>query len=65
MVSFLIRAFVYIACFAASWFGMSAVNYEKFLKKGHVKEAQVLYFMIVAAMAYLAGSFILVFVYNL
>lgn len=65
MLSYLIKAFVYVTCFACSWYGLNALNYEKLLKKGHVREAQVLYFMIVAALAYLAGSFILAFVYNL
>lgn len=64
MIDYFLEAFVYVVCFAASWYGLSAIHYEKLLKANHVKEAQVLYFMIVAAIAYLAGSFILVFVYR-
>lgn len=63
MLTFLIRAFVYLACFAAAWYGLSAVNYEKFLRQGHVTEAQILYFMLAAGIAYLAGSFVLSFAY--
>lgn len=64
MIDYFLDAFVYIVCFAAAWYGLSAINYEKFIKANHVKEAQILYFMIVASIAFLAGSFILAFVYR-
>ncbi len=65
LYQFLARSLIYIACFMVSWFGMSAVDYEKILKKGHVREAQVLYFLIVIALAYLCAQFILGFIYLL
>ena len=40
---------------------MQALNYEKLLKKGHVRQAQVLYFLLVMALAWLSGSFVLEF----
>ena len=64
MIEYILNAFVFVVCFAAAWYGLSAINYEKLLKANHVKEAQILYFMIVASIAYLAGSFILAFVYR-
>ncbi len=61
---FLIRAGVYLTCLVVAWYAMSAVNYEKILKKDHVVQAQVLYFMLVVSLAYLCGSFILEIVYH-
>ncbi len=61
---FLIRAFVYLLCFVLSWYAMSAVNYEKLLKKDHVVQAQILYYLLIAALAYLSGSFIIAFIYR-
>ena len=61
---FLVRTIVYLGCLIASWYGLSALNYEKFLRKNHVVQAQILYILIVLALAYLSGSFILAFLYR-
>ena len=37
----IIRDIVYILCFILSMQAMQALNYEKLLKKGHVRQAQV------------------------
>ena len=57
----IIRDIVYIHCFILSMQAMQALNYEKLLKKGHVRQAQVLYFLLVMALAWLSGSFVLEF----
>jgi uncharacterized integral membrane protein (TIGR02327 family) len=61
---FIEKCAVYILSFAVTWYAMTAVNYERFLKKGHVRQAQILYFLIVLAVAYLVGSFALAFIYQ-
>ena len=58
---FILRSIVYLLMFIVTWFAMDAINYEKLLRKNKVNQAQVLYFIIVMAVAYLAGSFILSF----
>lgn len=63
-IGFITRVAVYMVCFALSFFGLSAVHYERFLKPNHVPQAQVLYWLLVMALAYLAGSFILAFIYT-
>ena len=60
-VQVIIRDVVYILCFILSMQAMQALNYEKLLKKGHVRKAQVLYFLLVMALAWLSGSFVLTF----
>ena len=58
---FILRSIVYLLMFIVAWFAMDAINYEKLLRKNKVNQAQVLYFILVMAVAYLAGSFILSF----
>lgn len=65
LFKFTVRAIIYLVMFLVSWFAMSAVNYEKILKQGHVIPAQILYFLIVACIAYLSGSFLISFMYNI
>ena len=50
-------------CFILSFTGMSAVDFERFLKKGHVREAQILYWLLVLALATLAAQFVMAFLY--
>ncbi len=65
MIRFLIKAFIYIVSLAVSWYAMQAWDYEKVLKKGHVQQAQVLYFMLMIALAYLVSQFFIGFIYPL
>ena len=58
---FILRSIVYLLMFIVTGFAMDAINYEKLLRKNKVNQAQVLYFILVMAVAYLAGSFILSF----
>ena len=58
---FILRSIVYLLMFIVTWFAMDAINYEKLLRKNKVNQAQVLDFILVMAVAYLAGSFILSF----
>ena len=58
---YILRSIVYLLMFIVTWFAMDAINYEKLLRKNKVNQAQVLYFILVMAIAYLAGSFILSF----
>jgi uncharacterized membrane protein YwzB len=64
LLHFYLRSAVYLVCLIAAWYGMSAVNYEAILRKDHVRQAQVLYFMIVIGLAYLCGSFLLAFIFR-
>ena len=59
LVQFLVRAFVYVACFGIAFWALGALNYEKYLKQGRTAQAQVLYFMAAMALGYLCGSFLL------
>jgi uncharacterized membrane protein YwzB len=62
IINYLVRACVYILSFVVVFQAMKCINYEKLLKQGHVAQAQILYFLIVAGLAYLVGSFVMVFI---
>lgn len=62
MVSYLVHACVYLLSFIVSFYAMRCINYEKLLKKNHVAEAQIFYYLLVCGLAYLVGSFVLQFI---
>ncbi len=63
MLSFWIHAIVYLASLILCFYAMQAVNFEKFIRKNHVLQAQLLYAVLVIALAYLVGSFFNSFIY--
>lgn len=58
MVEFIVRVGVHLACFGAVLYSMSALNYEKIVRKNKVLQAQVLYLMVAMAISYLAAQFL-------
>ncbi|MBQ6492471.1 MAG: DUF1146 domain-containing protein [Erysipelotrichaceae bacterium] len=63
MFEFYLRVFVYFFCFLIVLFGMNALDFNRFLRQGKVMQAQVLYFVIACALAYLTGSFFMSVIY--
>lgn len=63
MLQYVLRALIYCICFAASWYGMESVRFEKLIKQNHVVQAQLLYILLCASIAWLSGSFLLAFVF--
>lgn len=61
--SFWLKALLYLLSAIISWNAMKCVDFEKFLKPGYGSEAQVLYVLCVLSLAYLAGSFVISFLY--
>lgn len=63
MYKFFVRVVVYIICFIFSLFGLSALDFNRFVKNGKVAQAWILYFIIAFSLAYLFGSFIMAIIY--
>ncbi|MBQ1476527.1 MAG: DUF1146 domain-containing protein [Erysipelotrichaceae bacterium] len=57
------RVIVYLLSFILSLYGLSALDFNRFLKKNKVTEAQVLYFLLALALAYLVGSLLMSIIY--
>lgn len=63
IIAFLCKALVYGICLFVSFYAMQGFNFEKIIKKNHVLEAQLLYALLVIALAYLVAQFFLGFLY--
>lgn len=63
MYKFYMRVAVYIICFIFTLFGLSSFDFNRFVKKGKVAQAWILYFIIAFSLAYLFGSFIMSIIY--
>lgn len=50
---------IYLICFVASLYALSALDFNRFVKQGSVAKSQFLYIMIAFSLAYLSGSLIL------
>lgn len=57
----MLNNFIYIISVLLSFFALSGVNFDSFIKKNHVSEARVLLFLLSIGLGYLVGSFILLF----
>ena len=63
LFQFYSKAFIYILSLLISFYGLRALNYEKLIKANHVMEARILYALLVVALAYMVGSFLIQFIY--
>ena len=63
-MSFLVNLVVYFCAFVASLYGLSAIDFNKILKKNKPMQAQTLYLILAMALAYLLGRFILAITYK-
>ena len=63
MLKFYLRVLVYLFCFALSLIGLNALDFNRFIKKGSVVNAWILYFIIAMSLAYLFGSFLMSIIY--
>lgn len=61
-VHYFMKALVYILSFVVTFEALKCVNYEKLLKPNHVAQAQILYYLCVCGLAYLVGSFVMIFI---
>ncbi|MBR2577929.1 MAG: DUF1146 domain-containing protein [Erysipelotrichaceae bacterium] len=63
MLKFYLRVFVYLFSFIISLYGLSALDIDRFFRKGYVAAAWVFYFVMAMSMAYLLGSFLMSVIY--
>ena len=63
MYNFYIRLAIYFVCFLLSLYGLSAIDFEKIIRKGRVAQTQILYYLLAMGLAYLSGSFLMSLIY--
>lgn len=64
MTEFYLRLAVYLLSFVLSFYCLSALDFNRFLKKGKTVQAQILYFVIACCVAYLFGNFLMAVIYR-
>ena len=57
-ITYLARLLILVSSFVISFWALGALNFEKCLKANHVQQAQVLYWLMTFALAYLVSGFI-------
>jgi uncharacterized integral membrane protein (TIGR02327 family) len=57
-ITYLARLLILVSSFVISFWALGALNFEKCLKANHVQQAQVLYWLMAFALAYLVSGFI-------
>lgn len=63
MLRFYLKILVYLVSYIACMYGLSALDFNRFLKQGKPAAAQILYILISLAMAYLVGNFLMSIIY--
>lgn len=63
MLNFYLKVGIYLVMFAVSFYGLSALDFNRFLKKNPGPKAIVLYILIALIMAYLLGEFMISITY--
>lgn len=63
MLRFYLKIIVYLVSYIACMYGLSALDFNRFLKQGKPAAAQILYILISLAMAYLVGNFLMGIIY--
>lgn len=63
MIKFYIRVVVYLLSFAVSLYALHGVDFNRFIKKGRIAQAQTLYIIVAMMMGYLLGSFFISVIY--
>lgn len=64
MKDFVFKILIYILGFVLSFYGLNALDFNKFIRQGRVRETWVLYFVLACSLAYLFGSFVISIIYK-
>ena len=64
MFDFYMRVIIYFLCFLLSLYGLSALDFNRFLKQNKTAQAQILYFIIACCLSYLLGNFFMAVIYH-
>lgn len=53
-----------VVCFAVCFYALDALDFERFLKKGHSAQAQFLYWILAISLAWMVKSFMISLLYR-
>ncbi|MBQ1508893.1 MAG: DUF1146 domain-containing protein [Erysipelotrichaceae bacterium] len=64
MTDYIMRVIIYLLCFIVSFYALGALDFNRFLKKNKVVQAQLLYILLSLSLAYLTGTLLLSVLYH-
>lgn len=59
MNEYIPKIIVYLICFVITLYGLSAFDFNRFIKQGRTTQALVLYYVIAFVMTYILGQFMM------
>lgn len=63
MSEFISKIVIYLICFVITLCGLSAFDFQRFIKKDRVIQAWILYYVIAFIMTYILGQFMMSVIY--
>lgn len=64
MKEFIYRTVLYLACFCVSFWALMGLDFERFIRKGRTKQAQMILLLVSMALAYLVAQFLMGLLYR-
>ena len=64
MTHYIVQLIVHLFCFAASFYALEALDFNRFLKQGRTLQGQLLYICLAMALGYLMAQFLLKLSYS-
>lgn len=64
MKEFIYRTVLYLVLFCVSFWALMGLDFERFIRKGRTRQAQILLLLGAMAMAYLAAQFLMGLLYR-
>lgn len=63
MTKFYIKVAIYFVCFLICLFALNAIDFNRFVKKGKIAQAQTLYVILAMVLGYLLANFFMAVIY--
>lgn len=64
MKEFILRTILYLTCFCTCFWAFMGIDFERFIRKGRTKQAQMILLLLSMACAYLVAQFLMGILYR-
>lgn len=64
MKEYILRTILYLSCFCISFWALMGLDFERFIRKGRTKQAQMILLLAAMAMGYLVAQFLMGLLYR-
>lgn len=64
MQAYIYRCVLYLSCFMISFWALMGIDFEKIIRKGRTRQAQILLWILSMAIGYLVAQFMMGLIYR-